>query len=153
MSSNFLLPSIKKWSAVRNSIAVLTILRYHLIRLVNILKRSQEAMEETVYASFKNNLRLLIESHGMTIKQFCEDIGIPGATISRYLSGDREPKVCYIIKIADYFNVSVDWLLGINGKKFDVLPADIQDVVLLYSVASEDDRRVIRLLLNKYKKE
>lgn len=52
-------------------------------------------MEETVYASFKNNLRLLIESHGMTIKQFCEDIGIPGATISRYLSGDREPKVCY----------------------------------------------------------
>ena len=59
----------------------------------------------------------------------------------------------YIVRIAEYFNVSLDWLVGINGEKFDVLPADIQDVVYLYSLASEDDRRVIRVLLSKYKKE
>ena len=33
-------------------------------------------------------------------------------TISRYETGDREPGINELIKIADYFNVSVDYLLG-----------------------------------------
>ena len=33
-------------------------------------------------------------------------------TISRYETGDREPGIAELIKIADYFNVSVDYLLG-----------------------------------------
>ena len=33
-------------------------------------------------------------------------------TISRYETGEREPGVKELIKIADYFNVSVDYLLG-----------------------------------------
>lgn len=32
-------------------------------------------------------------------------------TISRYETGDREPGINDLIKIADYFNVSVDYLL------------------------------------------
>ena len=88
----------------------------------------------------------------MSVKEFSEDIGIPHPTICRYLKEKREPKLSYVMRIVDYFNVSLDWLVGINGDKFDVLPADIQDVVSLYSLASEDDRRVIRVLLNKYKR-
>lgn len=104
----------------------------------------------TDYTTFRNNLCLLVESRGMTVQRFCDDIGIPHATISRYLSGDREPMTAYLIKIAKYFNVSLDWLLGLNGEKFDVMPTDIQDVVTLYSLASPDDRRVIHAVLGKY---
>ena len=107
----------------------------------------------TDYTTFRNNLRLLIDGRNMNVKAFCESIKIPHATISRYLSGDREPKMSYIIQICQYFGVSVDWILGVSGKKFDVLPEDIQQVVSLYSVASEDDRRVIRVILSKYGKE
>lgn len=32
-------------------------------------------------------------------------------TISRYETGEREPGIAELIKIADYFNVSVDYLL------------------------------------------
>ena len=32
-------------------------------------------------------------------------------TISRYETGEREPGICELIKIADFFNVSVDYLL------------------------------------------
>lgn len=105
------------------------------------------------FSTFSNNLRMLIESRGLTTKDFCIDIEIPAATISRYLTGDREPKLSYVVKIAEYFSVSIDWMIGITGEKFDVLPADIQDIVSLYSLASEDDRRVIRMLLSKYKRE
>ena len=33
-------------------------------------------------------------------------------TISRYETGEREPGIDELIKIADYFNVSVDYLIG-----------------------------------------
>ena len=33
-------------------------------------------------------------------------------TISRYETGEREPGIDELIKIADYFNVSVDYLVG-----------------------------------------
>lgn len=33
-------------------------------------------------------------------------------TISRYETGEREPGISELIKIADFFNVSIDYLLG-----------------------------------------
>lgn len=33
-------------------------------------------------------------------------------TISRYETGERKPGIAELIKIADYFNVSVDYLIG-----------------------------------------
>ncbi len=33
-------------------------------------------------------------------------------TISRYESGDREPGIAELICIADYFRVSIDYLVG-----------------------------------------
>lgn len=33
-------------------------------------------------------------------------------TISRYETGEREPGIEELIKIADFFNISVDYLLG-----------------------------------------
>jgi transcriptional regulator with XRE-family HTH domain len=33
-------------------------------------------------------------------------------TISRYETGEREPGIDDLIKIADYFNISVDYLIG-----------------------------------------
>lgn len=32
-------------------------------------------------------------------------------TVSRYETGEREPNIATLIKIADFFNVSVDYLL------------------------------------------
>lgn len=105
------------------------------------------------FSTFSNNLRLLIESHGMTAKAFSEEIGIPHATISRYLSENREPKLTYVVQICNFFGVSIDWMVGMGDKKFDALPEDMQNIVSLYAIATEDDRRVIRAVLRKYKKE
>ena len=102
------------------------------------------------YSTFSNNLRLLIKSHGMTAKEFSEEIGIPHATISRYLNQQREPRLWYVIMICNFFGVSIDWMMGLNGKKFDALPEDMQSLVSLYAIATEYDRRVIRAILNKY---
>ena len=39
------------------------------------------------------------------------DLNMNQNTISRYETGEREPGINELIKIADYFNVSVDYLL------------------------------------------
>ena len=33
-------------------------------------------------------------------------------TVSRYETGEREPGIDELVKMADYFNVSVDYLIG-----------------------------------------
>ena len=38
-------------------------------------------------------------------------------TISRYENGEREPGIKELIRIADYFNVSVDYLLERSEQK------------------------------------
>lgn len=100
---------------------------------------------------FRSNLRTLVNTRGFTIQSFADEVGIPAPTISRYITGEREPRLEYIIKISQYFDVSIDWLLGLNGDKFNVMPQEIQDIASCYSLASPDDRKVVQAVLQKYK--
>ena len=40
------------------------------------------------------------------------DLNMSQNTISRYENGEREPGLKELVQIADYFDVSVDYLLG-----------------------------------------
>ena len=39
------------------------------------------------------------------------DLNMSQNTVSRYESGEREPGISELLRIADYFHVSVDYLL------------------------------------------
>ncbi len=72
--------------------------------------------------TFRRNLRNLIDSKGMNITQgeIAQEIGISPAALTRYLNEDKDIRTDVLIMIADYFNVSVDYLLGRhNGIKDD----------------------------------
>lgn len=45
------------------------------------------------------------------------DLNMSQNTISRYENGEREPGIAELIRIADYFQVSVDYLLGRTDKR------------------------------------
>ena len=49
-------------------------------------------------------------SVGTRLKQRRLELGMSQNTISRYETGDREPGIHELIRIADYFHVSVDYL-------------------------------------------
>lgn len=107
-------------------------------------------MTDIDFITFQDNLRALINSRGKLIKDIAADISVTPATMSRYLSGARDPDLKYVVRLAKYFSVSVDWLLGLNGEKFELLPQETQDFAELYSLASPDDRRVVQAVLSKY---
>ena len=103
------------------------------------------------YQIFRENLRQLVNGSGKTIQDLAADLSMSTPTLSRYLTGKRTPDLPYVVRISEYFNISIDWLLGLNGEKFDIMPPEIQEVATLYAVATKDDRRVVQAVLGKYK--
>ncbi len=65
---------------------------------------------------FNENLKIARERKGLSQKDIAESIGVAKSTYSLYESGNREPNVQTIKKIADILNVSADELLGINDE-------------------------------------
>ena len=57
-------------------------------------------------------LKEVRKSKGISQLKLSMDLNMAQNTISRYETGEREPGIKELISIADYFNVSVDFLLG-----------------------------------------
>ena len=56
-------------------------------------------------------LKELRKSRGISQLKLALDLNTNQNTISRYDTGEREPGIHELIMIADYFNVSLDYLL------------------------------------------
>ena len=57
-------------------------------------------------------LKELRRARNMTQLRLAMELNTNQNTISRYESGEREPSIADLIRLADYFNVSVDYLIG-----------------------------------------
>ena len=68
-----------------------------------------------------NRLAYLRKKKGITLKEMSRDLGsIKEASLSRYEHGRREPKLDTLVKIANYFDCSVDYLLGRTDQKNNI---------------------------------
>ena len=56
-------------------------------------------------------LKELRKKKGISQLRLATELNTTQNTISRYETGEREPGIAELIKIADYFNVSVDYLI------------------------------------------
>ena len=61
-----------------------------------------------------NNLKKLREQHGFNMKEIAIELGIPYTTYVGYEKGEREPNSDVLVKIASYYNTSVDFILGVT---------------------------------------
>ncbi len=60
-------------------------------------------------------LRELRTDKQMSMKQLAVAIGTTDAAISNWENGINEPKISYVIRLCEFFNVSADYLLGIEN--------------------------------------
>ena len=61
--------------------------------------------------SFGSNLRTLIEEREMTQKELAVQLNIAPSTMGSYVQDKREPDFATLKAIAQYFHVSIDYLL------------------------------------------
>ena len=67
----------------------------------------------------------LLTNKGITRKQFCLDVGIPTSTIATWKSKNSLPTTELICKVAEFLNVSIDWLVNGEDPKTEISIAAI----------------------------
>lgn len=67
-----------------------------------------------VQTKFGERFKQLREEANLTMEQLAVSLGTKKQTISRYENNQREPEYATLIKIAQFFNVSTDYLLGLK---------------------------------------
>ncbi len=74
---------------------------------------------------FRIQLKMIREEQGLSQSQLAKKLGVSQGTIGNWESGIREPNFDTISKIADYFDVSIDYL--ITGTQENSSPDQTED--------------------------
>ncbi len=61
-----------------------------------------------------NNIKLLRIEHNLTQEELGEIAGVTNCAVSTWEVGTAEPRMGAVRKMADYFNVSIPYLLGLD---------------------------------------
>ena len=79
-------------------------------------------------SNVSDRLQILMLETRYRAAEISESTGISKASLSMYLSKKNEPKGENLIKLADFFNVNVEWLKGydVEKRKMIALPKGIQ---------------------------
>lgn len=115
------------------------------------MRQTHKESSQSYTDAFMKNLRYLLDAHGLTGNGFADALNMGHGTVHRYLNSSRMPNLAYIIAVAQYFGVSIDWLLGMSPDMHNSLSPDAEKLLRLYNFASVDDRNVIDAVLAKYK--
>ena len=83
-------------------------------------------------------LRLLREAKHLTQQQVANAVGVSKATISAYETASKAPSIEVIIRLARFYGVSVDYLVGVDSPKYiDVSRLDDEAVALIASLVDK----------------
>lgn len=85
------------------------------IKEVFIMARTTKTdIEDAYYARFPTRLRLLLDRKGETQGKLADAIEVHRQSIGQWKDGTTVPDIYALKKIADYYNVSSDYLLGLS---------------------------------------
>ena len=71
----------------------------------------------TMGIEFNRIITLQRKERGITQKQAAQDLGISQAQLSHYEKGIRECGLAFVVQVADYYDVSCDYLLGRSAER------------------------------------
>lgn len=112
---------------------------------------------------FSNVLQRLRKDARLTQDQIADAFGVPKRTYGSWERGERQPDFEMLGKIADYFNVTTDYLLGRTPMVVTVvegdappLPDDQFEIVIQPDEkappADELERRIVAIVTEELKK-
>lgn len=108
-------------------------------------------MEELKPINNLNNLRKIRENRNITQVKLATELGVSQELISRYELGMSFPQVRMLIKLSEYFNCSVDYLLGLtnNPTPLKYTSNDYKsDIIAKYDSLSQNNKIIFDKFLN-----
>jgi transcriptional regulator with XRE-family HTH domain len=89
-------------------------------------------------------IKELREKTGMTQTETAKALSVPKSVYNYWENGKTEAGFENLIKLADYFNVSIDYLLGRTfSSKVALLPADENQLLINYRSCSDQIKSII----------
>lgn len=92
------------------------------------------------------NLKKIREKRNINQLKIAMDIGITQESISKYETGNAFPSKEILIKLADYFNCSIDYLLNrtdnpnMNKEKISKEDEKIENLIFRYKSLSDENK-------------
>lgn len=106
------------------------------------------------------NLKLLRNEKNVSQQQLADILGISQQSVNKYENKDTEPDIETLIKIANYFNTSVDFLIGnteirrkIEKTSSNELNKNEENFIKKYRLLDKDEKQSIDLILKNYCKK
>ncbi|MCI8781590.1 MAG: helix-turn-helix transcriptional regulator [Lachnospiraceae bacterium] len=104
------------------------------------------------------NLRKLRLSRGISQQQLADVLGTSQQSVNKYENHSVEPDISALIKLADFFETTIDYLVGhISLPEQDIkeemeLTKEETKLILEYRHLSKDEKESIQLVLKNYLK-
>lgn len=108
-------------------------------------------MTTTDYAQISSsNIRFLLAENNMSIRQLAEKIGIAATTLNDSLKSKKGVSVDSLIKIADYFNLTVNDLCNISlDRKSEQEEEEYNIIYNKFKKLDPHGKELVELIINK----
>ena len=103
------------------------------------------------------NLKVLRSEFSITQKQLADVIGVSQQSINKYENHNIEPDIETLKRIADYFDTSIDFLVGFSSDRHKTSSSSAQDIshqerslIRKYRTLAPKEKQSIDLILENY---
>ena len=84
-----------------------------------------------------DRIKFLRESNDLTQSDLARQLGITRSSVNAWEQGISVPSTQYVVELARLFNVSVDYLLGVDASaNLNIAGLNEDDVKLLYQIVN-----------------
>ena len=84
-----------------------------------------------------DRIKFLRESNNMTQSDLARQLGITRSSVNAWEQGISVPSTQYVVELARLFNVSVDYLLGVDASaNLNIAGLNEDDVKLVYQIVN-----------------
>lgn len=89
----------------------------NLEKLAILFRISRYELINAGKVNYLSRIKELRIERDLTLDEMSKQLGIGRATINNYEVGRSEPNISTLIKLAEYFDVSIDYLVGRSDKR------------------------------------
>lgn len=98
------------------------------------------------------NLKKLRMEYNISQQQLADVLGVSQQSINKYENHRVEPDIQMLCRMADYFQTTVDYLIGHGERRPEREEADFPEAALSLRGLTDSEREILRLLLLEFRK-
>ena len=111
---------------------------YHQKRSMSIINIKMIMQYLSVHIEMvADRIKFLRESNNLTQSELARQLGITRSSVNAWEQGISVPSTQYVVELARLFNVSVDYLLGVDASaNLNIAGLNEDDVKLVYQIVN-----------------